>query len=327
MPRTSTTVAKSTPKDVFMHLLGIATLIVSVISFITLWFQYIDVRFPDALQYYGAGSYYLDNVRWALAMLVIVFPVYILVAWIMGRDYKADQARREVRARKWLLYLTLFIAAIAIIVSLITLLYNYLNGDLTVSFALKIAVVLGVAAAVFGYYIWDLRRTDFSSTKPKMAGWIAAVVVIATASIGFYLVGTPATQRARKFDERRINDLQLLNGSIINYWTIKRQLPPNLATLAATNYYGDRIPQDPETGQPYEYNIKSDLSYELCASFKLPHQDNSNIVKPVPAYDSRILPYPPYGNDSWNHSAGRACFTRTIDPTLYPTPSTSPKPL
>src|SRR6185369_6211923 len=139
--------AKSTPKDVFLHLLGIITLIVSVISFITLWFQYINVWLPDVLQYAGTGSSYLDPIRWAVAALVVVFPVYILVCWILGRDYKADASRREVRARKWLLYLTLFIAAVTIIVDLITLLYNYLNGDLTLAFFFKILVVLVTAAA------------------------------------------------------------------------------------------------------------------------------------------------------------------------------------
>ena len=300
---------KSTPKDVFLHLLGIGTLIVSVVSFITLWFQYINVWIPDALQYYGAGSAYLDSIRWALATLVIVFPVYVLSCWILGRDYKSDPMRREVRARKWLLYLTLFIAAITIIVDLITLLYNYLNGDLTLTFFFKILVVLIVAAGVFGYYIWDLKRQDFKSNKPRSIAWISGLIVLATDAIGFWMVGTPATQRDRRFDETRVNDLQTIENSVTNYWVSNRKLPVSFSDLGNN-------PIDPQSRAPYEYVVQDKLSYKLCATFKT---SVKNSVKAMP----QIYPPGPY-NESWDHQAGRVCFTRTINPSLYPSPLLKP---
>ena len=140
--------SKASPKDVFMHLLSIVTLYVSVVSFIALLFQYVNVLFPDQLNFYYTSA--LNTIRQSTASLVVVFPVYILVSWLLGRDFAREPGKREIKIRKWLLYLTLFIATITIIVDLVTLVYNFLSGELTVRFLLKVMAVLIVAAAVFG---------------------------------------------------------------------------------------------------------------------------------------------------------------------------------
>ena len=43
---------KSTARDVFSYLLLISMLIVSLVSFLTVVFQYVNVQFPDTLDYY-----------------------------------------------------------------------------------------------------------------------------------------------------------------------------------------------------------------------------------------------------------------------------------
>ena len=75
--------------------------------------QYINVRFPDLLN----GSYgAYDIIRNSISSLVIVWPVLILFSWMIGKDLRAHPEKKELRVRKWLLYLTLFIASIVIIV-------------------------------------------------------------------------------------------------------------------------------------------------------------------------------------------------------------------
>ena len=56
-----TNIPKSTPKDVFMHLLAIVALYASVISFIALLWQYVNVWFPDSLNFYYPGI--LSSIR------------------------------------------------------------------------------------------------------------------------------------------------------------------------------------------------------------------------------------------------------------------------
>ncbi len=150
---------KVSPKDVFMHLLTIITLYVSAVSFGALLFQAINILIPDVLEYsvYARESA-LQGIRWAIASLVIVFPVYIGTTWMLNKSYVAEPEKRNLRIRKWLTYFTLFAAATIIIGDLVTLIYNLLGGDLTLRFILKVVVVLFIAGSVFYYYLWDLRR-------------------------------------------------------------------------------------------------------------------------------------------------------------------------
>lgn len=306
----STSIPKSTPRDVFMHLLSIVALYVSVVSFITLAFQYINVWFPDALDFYYQSI--LDSIRWSASALLVMFIVYVLMTWLINRDFIKNQAAREIKIRKWLVYLTLFAASITIIIDVITLIYNFLGGELTLKFFLKILIVLAVAAAVFGYYFWDLRRGGVGGNKLKIFAWVTSLVVLVAIVGGFFIVGTPTEQRMMRFDERRISDLQVTQNEIVNYWTQKNILPPTLNELK-NSISGFVPPLDPETNIAYEYNIKSGLVFELCAEFKLPSLTNKvvNGMETVP----RSV-YEPY-NQNWSHGKGRTCFERTIDPELY----------
>lgn len=152
---------KTSPKDIFLHLLAIISLYTSAASFITLIFQYINILFPDIYiergSYYALQSYY-GTIRWALASLIVIFPVYVSVSWFLNKDYSKDPTKRDVRIRKWLLYFTLFAAALIIIGNLITLIYNLLQGELTARFALKVLTVFFVAGSIFGYYFVDIRK-------------------------------------------------------------------------------------------------------------------------------------------------------------------------
>jgi hypothetical protein len=149
---------RSSPKDVFLHLLAIITLYVSAGSFITLLFQYVNVLFPDRiLDFYSLSSVY-GAIRWSIASLVIVFPVFIVASWLLERAYRHVPAKREYRLRKWLVYFTLFLAGLIMMGDLVALIYQFLSGDLTVRFFLKIVVVLAVAGCVFGYYLYDIKK-------------------------------------------------------------------------------------------------------------------------------------------------------------------------
>jgi hypothetical protein len=303
---------KGTPKDVFLHLLGVVTLYISVVAFISLWWQYVNFLFPDQLNYVGSGSYVYDPIRWATSALIVVFPVYILLCWLIGRDFRDDPEKREIRVRKWLLYFTLFISAITIIIDLITLIYNFLQGDLTIQFFLKVAVILIIAAAVFGYYIWDIRHKEKKSAKPRLVAWITSVVILASIIYGFFLIGSPATQRARRFDDQRVSDLEQIESDVITYWQQKNVLPLNSTDLQ--NMFSV-LPTDPESKLPYEYNLNGTLRFSLCADFKTSDISQTSRYQAVPQPFTGPA-YSPY-QENWSHDKGHVCFDRKIDPSLY----------
>lgn len=284
-----------------MHLLAFSTLYASAVSLISLWFQYIDVKFPDPLnQNYSSGY---EQLRIPMAALIVVFPVFLLLARWISKQIALDPERKELRVYKWLVYFTLFVSAVTVIVDLIILIYNFLGGDLTARFGLKVLVVLIVALAIFGYYLWHLR-SDIAATakKRKLLTWATIVVVVGSILLGFVFVGSPATALARRFDQQRVNDLQNIQSQVISYWQAKNSLPPNLNEIKA--------PMDPRTSQPYIYRISGTLKFELCSVFETVSLRDKN---------PRIAIYPPthYGNDNWEHATGLTCFSRTIDPDFY----------
>jgi hypothetical protein len=299
-----------TPWDFFMHLLGFAMLYAAVVSFLALLFQYVNVLFPDKLNFFYTAI--LNNIRISTATLLVVFIVFLLINWLLEKDFKKIPAKRDLKFRKWLIYFTLFISAVTIVVDLITLVYNFYSGELSIRFYLKVAVVLIVAACIFGYYFWDLKRQPEKKYQlPKILAWVTAIVITGVIVAGFFIVGSPAEQRQRRFDEQKISDLQMIQSEIINYWQQKNKLPATLAELK-NSISGFNPPLDPETNQAYEYNIKDNLTFDLCAVFAFESLSTS-----LPNVPMEASPYNSLYQQNWKHAAGQACFSRTIDPELY----------
>ncbi|KKP91966.1 MAG: hypothetical protein UR94_C0008G0003 [Parcubacteria group bacterium GW2011_GWA2_36_10] len=300
---------KSTPKDVFLHLFGIVTFYLSIVSFINLYIQYIDFLYPDALTFYYNSI--AQAVRIFTSMLIIAWPFYLLTTWILAKDVKTNKAKREIKIRKWLLYLTLFVSAVTIIVDLIMFVYRFLDGDLSIKFFFKVLVVLVVAGLVFSYYLWDLKKEEANKKLNLIFTWVTAILVLASVILGFFIIGTPTKQRAYRFDEQRIQNLQTIQDQVVNYWQQKQVLPTELSALE-DSISGFKVPADPDTKAIYEYKIISPLAFDLCANFKTVSNNQNNLkngaMYEVPSGDFQ---------QNWTHQAERTCFSRTIDPQLY----------
>lgn len=308
----NTNIPKTTPKDVFLHLFGIVTFYLTVISFITLYIQYINALFPDALNFYYNGI--SQGIRWSTSILIIALPAYLISNWLLNKDIKIDPMHREIKIRKWLVYLTLFVSAVTVIIDLMVLVYNFLNGELSTRFFLKIIVVLLVATAVFAYYFWDLKNKETNTKLPKLLAIILIAVVLASIIWGFFIIGTPKDQRNRRFDEQRVQNLRDIQYQVLDYWQKKNTLPKDLNALT-DNISGFKASVDPETQNQYEYKIVSNLTFELCANFTTDSKDS------VDQNGSDMMPIYNMGwGDNWEHRAEKTCFERTIDPELYKLP-------
>lgn len=151
-------------REAFLYLLLFLTLYISAVSFGTLIFQFTNKWLPDLLQ---DRNMYLDGIvstiRWATASLIIAFPIFLFISHLLEQAISRDPEKRGSRVRKWLTYITLFIAAAVIIVDFITLIFNLLGGELTLRFVIKTLTIAAIAGAIFGYYLWDLRKEEKES--------------------------------------------------------------------------------------------------------------------------------------------------------------------
>ena len=156
--------SKNLPRDTFIHLLAIITLVVVAVGFGMAVFNYIDFYFPDpvATGYHNGRmlSSYEWPIRQAMAMLIVVFPVFFWVSRFLEKDIDKYPEKRELKIRKWLLYLTLFAAALVMIGDFVTVVNNFLRGELTTHFVLKALTIFFISGSIFYYYLIQLRDRD-----------------------------------------------------------------------------------------------------------------------------------------------------------------------
>ena len=305
---------KTAPKDFFVFIGAMAALYGSAVSLINLLFEIINASFPDALSF--SYDNFSSGMRWSIASLVIIFPIYIFLSWFINKDLVANFLKKNLGVRKWLTYLTLFVAGVTIITDLILLINTFLGGEITARFAFKVLSVLVVAGTVFAYYFYDLKRdVGQKSGKMKLLVWAVSFGVLASIVGGFFIMGSPFTLRMKRFDERRVNDLQNIQYQIVNFYQRKGSLPNNLDELKDP-IAGFNIPLDPDTAVSYGYEKVSDIGFKVCADFSLESDsqiDSKYMTRPMPV-SSEIFPV----NENWRHNSGRQCFDRKIDKDLYP---------
>lgn len=308
---------KVTPKDFFLWAGAMVALYGSVISFISLLFEYINYAFPDPL-----NSYYVDpfsgSMRFAMATLIVLVPVALVIMRFIRKDIQRTPEKNEIWVRRWALVLTVFIAGAAVVGDLIALINSFLGGDLTTRFALKVVVLLLVAGAVFLHFLADLR--GYWTLQPKRAqlvGYAAGVAVLAAIVSGFFIMGTPGEIRLMRYDSQKVSDLQNIQWQVVNYWQQKEKLPISLSELEDP-ISGFVTPTDPQTGSDYGYRISTPpYSFDLCANFNVDSKGSKADMAGVPVPSTAHMGS---GLDSvtWQHGTGNVCFERTIDPDKYP---------
>jgi len=128
----------------------------------------------------------------------------------------------------------------------------------------------------------------------RLAAVISSTVVFLVIIVGLVVSGSPGQRRQLRFDQQRVSDLQRLSNQLEQYWQRNEVLPPTLSGLVDGTRVA-AVPDDPESGSPYEYLIDGPRSFRLCATFALPSEED---------------PYQTF----WNHSSGRTCFSFLAEP-------------
>lgn len=296
------------PRDFFLHIATFASLYFAAIALVTLLFTLVDYHFPDALSGYYSDPY-SGPVRFAIASLIILAPLFVFLMRLLQEEVRKNPARTGLSIRKWFTYITLFIAGSAVVGDLITLLYSFLGGALPAAFFLKSLTLLAIAAAGFGYFFLDLKSFwQMHKAESQYAGFGFIVLVSSSIILGFYVMGSPSMQRDLRLDEERRQNLDSIQMQVVSYWQGNTKLPESIDALN-NPLQGFTVPQDPLTGTPYEYKKKDDHSFEVCATFAEPLA-RSQGGEYYPTMTGLT------NASNWQHDAGHACFTRTIDTSL-----------
>jgi hypothetical protein len=143
----------------FIYLLLFSFLYTIIWSFVSLVFDLIDKAIPDPAQDRWT-DYTGDYIRWHIAVLIVFFPLFLFMFRVDYRARAHDPGRRASNVRKWLTYLTLFLAATCLACDVVSLVYYFLSGEFTSRLLLKVITVAIVVGGVFAYFLTDVRTEE-----------------------------------------------------------------------------------------------------------------------------------------------------------------------
>lgn len=266
-------------------------------------FQIINKKIADVLSQYSV-SFSPDQLKFAISAIVIAAPIYYFTMRQIFKNLYSGALSKDSGIRKWLTYFILFVASVVMLGWLVAVINNFLDGELTMKFILKAMTAMVIAAAIFTFYFYDIKREEPAGKKDKIIriyfyGSLAAVAAVFAASLFF--VESPAETRNRKYDSAVLDDFQKIDGALNAYYHDYEKLPAGLEELKREfTYITDKDLENPATKEKFEYKTISDNKYELCAVFKTSNKDEDVI-------------YGDYNyKDLWPHGAGYQCLGQKV---------------
>ncbi len=127
---------------------------------------------------------------------------------------------------------------------------------------------------------------------------LAGVVVAATLALSVTVMDSPATQRGKRLDQRRVDDLKTI-VQVIDVWALEHNALPGSLDLLADQPGRSLSIHDPDAQAAYEYIRRSGNTYALCAVFATTTSDPDGWRR------NRTRGQV---DEQWRHPAGRFCF-------------------
>jgi hypothetical protein len=291
-----------TPRNVVLQIGALIAMYISASFLITLIFGIINSIYTVDSDTYWEIEQASESVRLGIAMLVVFFPTFIILTRLVQQSRRKAGTSVYETVTKWLIYLSLLLGGLLFLGTLVTVLYTFLNGDITERFIYKALTVIAVTGAAFHYYLLDARNYWVKREDASILFAIGVGIIVCTAiAFGFRYIETPAVAREMKLDETQIADLTSMQWQIIAHYTNSSSTLPVSLDEA---YDGMTPPTAPAGREEYSYSTTDD-GFTLCATFSREYTNEFP--------DTYIDPTNPLKNpNNWNYKAGRHCFKRLV---------------
>lgn len=264
-------VRSSAARDAFFYALLFIVFGTVVGNVLSVSFGLIGHLLPDPSEILHRSA--VSSVRWSMAALIVFAPAFWLLDRADVRKIADDPARQHGTLRRWLMALAMLVAVIALMGDALYLIYTWLEGEITLRFVSKSAVVCAVSVLTLAYFgeAPSLLRWRTRQWAATVAVFVSLLCVV----LSFWVVGGPDEGRAESRDRSRLTDLRILARDLERCRTTDlRPLPEALDPLTCASNRS-RL-----SGFASEiiYTRVGDLTFDLCI----------DVEQPESVYDARV---------------------------------------
>ena len=288
----------NSPKFAFWYLLSLVALVFVAFSVGAIIFQIINKYVADVVTNVYESRVSMDLLKFAISALIVATPLYFWMQSLIFKNLKSGELDKEIGVRKWLTYFILLIAAIVVLGYLIAVINSLLDGEVKTKFIFKTLTVIAIAAIVFSFYFYDIKRENVTQGKDKLITaylFGSLLIIIASLSFAFLVIESPKEARNRRIDRQVVDNFYTINSAVDNYYIANKKLPENLQMLLEVDNNSLMESQlvNPLSKKNIEYKVVSDLQYDLCTDFLT---------------DSNQDEY----RTEWKYKVGYDCITMTV---------------
>jgi uncharacterized membrane protein YidH (DUF202 family) len=299
------------PKYAFYYLTAFFSLGFVAFGIGMLCFQFVNYFFPE--EFSSRSSLDIQSsIKLALSLLFVSVPVFFFLMRKIYIGIEREEIDLDNGVRKWLTYALLFVVSAVIVGDLVTLFYNFLDGEATIRFFLKGIIIFLIAGGIFLHFFGDLKEQKIAQRKKFRILWQWLFLLGTTAIFigGLFLIESPMVAKERKIDLAIASDLSQIDQAFQSFYQERKALPSSPEELfnIPNVYISEQTLNDLKENN-FSYTKNSDVEYTLCAIFKRSNKDDSNL-------------YDPYRE--WNHDAGEVCFQRKIPANILDSTITKP---
>jgi hypothetical protein len=148
--------------DSFEHLLLFISLFILMVALQSTLHLYVEYWLPSPLEDAKLNSSLFELnlvlLRFYIAGLIISYPIFAFLFLKITRRTMEFPVVRELKSRKLLTYLTLFLTFILLVFNAFSIVYNFLDGNVSLNFILHFLITGAVNGLVFIYYLHQIRE-------------------------------------------------------------------------------------------------------------------------------------------------------------------------
>ena len=152
-------------RDTFLYLVLFSTLYSCIFNFGSFVFEIINHFVPETEFHIATKQSFAESIRWSVSSLTIALPIFLLVSRHLNRETKNNPYVQHSKVRKWLTYITLYLASGTLMCDLTVIVFNFLGGGSKLRFLFKAVIIAIIAVIVFTHYLREMRKIEKISSE------------------------------------------------------------------------------------------------------------------------------------------------------------------